>query len=45
MDSIIPFVDKVLEKMDKEGVLQHLIVVGSWCVYFYKHEFKDACIC
>jgi len=42
MDSVVPFVDKVLEKLDREGILQHLIVVGSWCVYFYKHQFKDA---
>jgi len=42
MDSVVPFVDKVLEKLDREGILQHLVVVGSWCVYFYRHKFKEA---
>jgi len=30
---------KVLKILQKEGVLKHLIVVGSWCLYFYQFYF------
>lgn len=33
---------KILQKLEKEGVLKYLIIVGSWCIYFYKHHFKEA---
>jgi len=32
----------VLKKLEKEGVLKYLIVVGGWCVFFYRHHFKEA---
>lgn len=33
---------KILQKLEKAGVLRYLIVIGSWCIYFYKHHFKEA---
>lgn len=32
---------KVLRRLDKARVLQDVILVGSWCVYFYR-EYLDA---
>jgi hypothetical protein len=31
---------KVLKIMNREGVLKHLIVAGSWCLYFYKFYYN-----
>ncbi|MBI2069768.1 MAG: hypothetical protein HYT79_04125 [Elusimicrobia bacterium] len=33
---------EVLKKLHKVGVLQDLILVGSWCVYFYKDLLKNS---
>lgn len=33
-------IDRVFKVLNKAGVLERLIVVGSWCVYFYVHHFK-----
>jgi hypothetical protein len=30
---------KVLKKLDEEGALKDLILIGSWCAYFYKYYF------
>ncbi len=30
---------KVLKIFQKEGVLRHLLVAGSWCLYFYQFYF------
>ncbi len=30
---------KVLKKLDKAGVLQDIILIGSWCIPFYKDYF------
>jgi hypothetical protein len=35
-------VHKIIEALDKEGILQNLIVVGSWCIHFYRHHYKEA---
>ncbi|MCD4784104.1 MAG: nucleotidyltransferase domain-containing protein [Candidatus Eremiobacteraeota bacterium] len=35
-------VDEILKALDKEGVLVNIIIVGSWCIYFYKHHFEEA---
>ena len=32
---------KVLKSLDKSGALKHLILIGSWCSYFYEQYFKD----
>lgn len=32
---------KILQSLEKAGILKHLIVVGSWCLYFYKLHFKE----
>lgn len=34
-------VDGVLEALHREGILKHLIIVGSWCIYFYRHHYGD----
>jgi hypothetical protein len=41
MDEKIRLMDRVLEALHREGLLEHFIVVGSWCVYFYKHHFQN----
>lgn len=35
-------VDRVLAAFHKAGILEHLIIVGSWCIYFYRHRYKEA---
>jgi len=30
---------EVLRRLDKAGVLKHIILVGSWCMLFYKADF------
>lgn len=32
---------KVLRILDKQGVLNHLVIAGSWCIYFYKFYFHQ----
>lgn len=32
---------EVLKRFDKAEILKHIILVGSWCVYFYKEYFKS----
>lgn len=32
---------EVLERLDKSGILSQLIIIGSWCIYFYKYYFKS----
>ncbi|NQT56806.1 MAG: hypothetical protein HQ551_11335 [Desulfobacteraceae bacterium] len=31
---------KILSIFEKEGILKHIILIGSWCIYFYKDYFK-----
>jgi len=31
---------KILRLLEKEGVLKHLIIAGSWCLYFYKYYYN-----
>lgn len=35
-------VNRILKALGEKGLLENLIVVGSWCIYFYKHHFKEA---
>lgn len=32
----------ILEALNREGILQDVIVVGSWCIYFYRHHYKES---
>jgi hypothetical protein len=41
MEEKVRFVDVILKALDEEGLLDHFMVVGSWCVYFYAHKFKE----
>ena len=31
---------KVLKIFQQQGILNHVIIIGSWCIYFYKFYFK-----
>lgn len=32
----------VLRKFQEAGILSELMLIGSWCLYFYRLEFKNA---
>ena len=32
---------EVLRRLEKSGVLKDVILIGSWCVHFYKEYFKN----
>ena len=32
---------KVLRRLEKAGVLHQIVLIGSWCVYFYKDYFEE----
>jgi hypothetical protein len=32
---------EVLRRLQKEGILSEIMIVGSWCIYFYKNYFSD----
>ena len=31
----------VLKRLNRAGILQNIILIGSWCAYFYSHYFKS----
>lgn len=31
---------EILEKFHSAGILQDMMLVGSWCLYFYRLEFE-----
>jgi len=31
---------KVLKIFQQQGILNHVIIIGSWCIYFYRFYFK-----
>lgn len=35
-------VRRIIETLDSEGILHNVIVVGSWCIYFYRQHYKEA---
>ncbi|MFI5350748.1 MAG: GSU2403 family nucleotidyltransferase fold protein [Elusimicrobiota bacterium] len=43
-DAPVEFVVEVLRRLDKAGVLQDMILIGSWCVHFYKDHFEGAAL-
>ena len=32
---------EVLSRLQKADVLEQIVVIGSWCIYFYKNYFID----
>ena len=32
---------EVLRRLDQEGVLAHVVLIGSWCLLVYEDYFKD----
>lgn len=43
-DAPVDLVVEVLRRLDKAGVLQGMVLVGSWCVHFYKAYFDGAAL-
>ena len=33
---------RILQRFSKAGVLDQCMLIGSWCLYFYRFEFKKA---
>ena len=31
---------EILEKFHSVGILQDMMLIGSWCLYFYRLEFE-----
>lgn len=40
-DKQFELIDKILMTFDKADILKHIMFVGSWCIYFYRHCFKN----
>lgn len=34
--------DEILNRLDRAGVLPHMVLIGSWAIYFYKHFFRSS---
>lgn len=32
---------EVLRRLQKVGVLREVMIIGSWCIYFYRNYFSD----
>jgi Protein of unknown function (DUF3620). len=41
MKNNYPLVYDVLKNFHKTGILNEVILIGSWCLFFYKHHFKE----
>jgi len=41
MEKIYGLCLKVLKRLQKSGVLSQIIIIGSWCQYFYKDYFVN----
>ncbi len=35
-------IDQVLNSLSNANILEYLIIIGSWTVFFYRHHFKEA---
>ncbi len=33
--------NEVLKRFRDSGILENIIVIGSWCIYFYKDYFRE----
>jgi len=33
---------EVLSRLQKAAVLEQILVIGSWCIYFYRNYFRDS---
>jgi len=42
MSEQFELIDEFLKNLDREGILDRIIIVGSWSVHFYKHGFEEA---
>lgn len=40
-DKQIDLLFKVLRTLQEKGILKHLVIAGSWCIYFYKFYFHQ----
>lgn len=41
MSNQTKLIDSVIEAFHKSGLLEKLIFVGSWCIYFYRSAFPE----
>lgn len=41
MEKIYDLCHEVLKRLQKSGVLSQIIIIGSWCQYFYKDYFAN----
>ena len=32
---------KILRQLQDEGILKHIVLVGSWCQNFYRHRYGN----
>ena len=39
MEKNYPLVVEILKRMQRAGILDHVLLVGSWCAYLYKIYF------
>lgn len=37
-----PLFEEILKRLDENGILDHVVVVGSWAIYLYTEYFKSA---
>lgn len=35
-------IDQLLKLLNKESLLEYLMLVGSWCLHIYRHTFKES---
>jgi len=37
-----PLFEEILKRLGEKGILDHIVVVGSWAIYLYTEYFKSA---
>ena len=42
MDKKFELLYDILKELQNAGVLKHLVLIGSWCQYFYRHHYENA---
>lgn len=34
--------EQILSRLHKAGIMPHLVLIGSWAIYYYRYYFKDS---
>ncbi|MDQ7827053.1 MAG: GSU2403 family nucleotidyltransferase fold protein [Candidatus Eremiobacteraeota bacterium] len=42
MSEQIELVYKMLKSLQEAGILGNMIIVGSWCIHFYRHHYRES---